>query len=107
VSKSFSRSRRSVLRGSVAGAAAALLAGVLPASKLRAADLPEVSEDDPTAKGLKYVADATKSARPDASQLCNNCRYYKGAASAAKAPCDLFPGKSVNGNGWCSAWMKK
>ena len=91
MSKSFSRSRRGVLRGSLAGAAAVLVAGVLPASKLRAADAPEVSEDDPAAKGLKYVADATKSGRPDASQFCHNCLYFKGAADAAKAPCDMFP----------------
>lgn len=103
----FSRSRRSVLRGSFAGAAAALLAGVLPAAQLRAADAPEVSEDDPTAKGLKYVADATKSERPDQSQFCHNCLYFKGASGASVGPCDIFPGKSVNGNGWCSAWMKK
>ena len=103
---SKSISRRSVLRGSVAGAAAALLAGALP-SQTRAADAPQVSEDDPTAKGLKYVADATKSARPDASQFCHNCRYFKAASGASTGPCDLFPGKSVNGNGWCSAWMKK
>jgi hypothetical protein len=103
VSNSFSSSRRSVLRGSVA----ALLAGALPAPQLRAADAPEVSEDDPTAKGLKYVADATKSERPDQTQFCHNCRYFKGAADAAKAPCDLFGGKAVNGKGWCSAWMKK
>jgi hypothetical protein len=107
VSNSFSKSRRSVLRGSLAGAAAALVAGVLPTSTLRAADAPEVSEDDPTAKGLKYVADATQSERQDSSQFCHNCRYFKGDAGAAKAPCDLFPGKAVNGNGWCSAWMKK
>lgn len=107
MSKSFSSSRRSVLRGSFAAAAAALLAAVLPASRARAADAPEVSEDDPTAKGLKYVADATKSERPDASQFCHNCRYFKGASGAGTGPCDIFPAKSVNGNGWCSAWMKK
>lgn len=106
MSKSFFSSRRNVLRGCAAGAAA-LLASALPASQLHAADAPEVSEDDPTAKGLKYVHDASKSERPDASQFCHNCLYFKGAADAGKAPCDLFPGKSVNGNGWCSAWMKK
>ena len=83
-----------------------LLAGVLP-SMGRAADAPEVSEDDPTAKGLKYVADASRAERPDASAFCHNCRYYKGAADAAKAPCELFGNKAVNGNGWCTAWMKK
>lgn len=96
-----------MLRGSVAAAAAALLAGALPASEARAADAPEVSEDDPTAKGLKYVADASKSERPDASQFCHNCRYFKGASGGSVGPCDIFPGKSVKGNGWCSAWMKK
>lgn len=107
MNKPFCSSRRNLLRGSVAGAAAALLASVLPCSAARAADAPEVSEDDPTAKGLKYVADATKSERPDASQFCHNCRYFKGAADAGAGPCDIFPGKSVKGNGWCSAWMKK
>jgi hypothetical protein len=96
-----------MLRSSFAGAAAAVLAGMLPASRGHAADPPEVSEDDPTAKGLKYVADATKSARTDMNAFCHNCRYFKGAADAPKAPCDLFGGKAVNGQGWCSAWMKK
>lgn len=107
MTKSFSSSRRSVVLSSLAGAAAALLAGALPASRTCAADAPEVSEDDPTAKGLKYVADATKSERKDMSAFCDNCRYFKGAAGAAKAPCDLFGGRAVNGKGWCSAWMKK
>jgi len=107
VSKSFSSSRRSVLRASVAGAAAALVAGVLPARRAHAAGAPEVTEDDPTAKALKYVGDATKSERSDESQFCHNCRYFKGAADAPTAPCDLFGGKAVKGGGWCSAWMKK
>jgi hypothetical protein len=107
VRKSFSASRRGILRGSIFGAAAAFLSTVLPASHAAAAEQPLVSEDDPTAKGLKYVHDATKSARPDATQLCNNCRYYKGAADAEQAPCDIFPGKSVKGKGWCNVWSKK
>lgn len=107
MTKSFSNSRRSVVLSSLAGAAAALLAGALPASRACAADAQEVSEDDPTAKGLKYVTDATKSERKDMSAFCNNCRYFKGAADAAKAPCDLFGGRAVNGKGWCTAWAKK
>jgi hypothetical protein len=107
VSRTFSKTRRSVLRGSVAAGAAALLAAALPASRSRAADLPEVSETDPTAKGLKYVADATKSERTDQSQFCHSCRYYKGTGATGKGPCDLFPGKSVNAEGWCAAYMKK
>lgn len=106
MSKAFFKTRRSVLRSAFGGAAAVLFAGV-PLSKGRAADAPEVSEDDPTAKGLKYVADATKSQRTDMSAFCHNCRYFKGAADAPKAPCDLFGAKVVSGNGWCSAWTKK
>jgi hypothetical protein len=89
------------------GAAAAFLTSLLPTSKVRAADPPQVSEDDPTAKGLKYVHDATQSVRPDATQFCHNCRYFKGKEGTPWAPCDIFPGKAVNANGWCSAWAKK
>jgi hypothetical protein len=107
VRKSFSASRRGILRGSIFGALAAFASGILPASRTRAAEQPLVSEDDPTAKGLKYVHDAAKSERPDPSQLCSNCRYFKGAADAEQAPCDIFPGKSVKGKGWCNVWSKK
>lgn len=63
--------------------------------------------DDPTAKSLKYVHDAVKSARPSADQFCNNCRYFRGAQTDEWAPCDLFPGKQVAGAGWCNVWAKK
>lgn len=105
--KSFFATRRSFLRGSLLGAGAVVLSGLLPAGKLRAADAPKVSEDDPVAQSLKYVHDATKSERPDDSQLCNNCQYFKGDASAEWAPCDIFPGKQVAGAGWCNVWAKK
>jgi hypothetical protein len=107
VKKPFSASRRGILRGSILGTAAAFVAGFAPLSKLRAAELPQVAEDDPAAKALKYVHDAAKSERPDAGQFCHNCRYFKGAADAAWAPCDILPGKAVNGKGWCNVWTKK
>lgn len=107
MSEPFSSSRRGLLQSSLAGAATALIAGTLPAFRAAAADAPEVSEDDPTAKALKYVADATRSERTDPTAFCHNCRYYKGAADSPKAPCELFGAKTVNANGWCTAWMKK
>jgi FtsP/CotA-like multicopper oxidase with cupredoxin domain len=101
-------SRRQFLRRSAAALAALL---VLPGAKAQAADaLPKLAEDDPTAKGLKYAHDASKvpaDTRKDSSQFCNNCRYFKGEANAASAPCDLFPGKAVDGKGWCTVWSKK
>lgn len=106
MSSPFSLSRRRVLQGSLLGAVTAFVAGTLPTST-RAADLPPVAEDDPLAVSLKYVHDATESERPDDSQFCHNCQYFRGAEGAEWGPCDIFPGKSVNANGWCNVWTKK
>ncbi|HLT90168.1 MAG TPA: high-potential iron-sulfur protein [Woeseiaceae bacterium] len=106
----FSPSRRRALRNSlvaVAGLAGLGALGVSPVTRVRAEDLPKVSEDDPTAQALAYTHDATTSARTDPNQFCNNCLYYKGTADDAWARCDLFPGKLVAGPGWCNAWTAK
>lgn len=78
-----------------------------PPTRLLAADLPHVTEDDPTAVALKYRHDAASSARPSADQFCHNCRYFKGTAQSQWERCDLFPGKSVNSGGWCNVWSLK
>ncbi|NVK56001.1 MAG: high-potential iron-sulfur protein [Alteromonadaceae bacterium] len=69
---------------------------------LRAQAQEHLSEDDATAKALKYVNKSTK----EGSQ-CSNCMYIQGEAGADWRPCAIFPGKQVNANGWCSAWVKK
>jgi len=75
---------------------------------VRAEDAPQISLDDPMAKALKYVNDATAAdGRVDATALCNNCMHYSGAADSEWGPCALFQGKQVNAKGWCSAWAKK
>ena len=69
--------------------------------------------DDPTAVALKYVEDATKAERADKmgvagkDQTCVNCQFVQGKDGDARRPCALFPGKSVNANGWCMSWTKK
>ena len=90
----------------VVGAAAV---AVLP-RPAREDDLPALAESDPTASALGYKDDATK---VDASkfpqhkpeQHCAVCNFYQG--TGARAPCSLFPGKSVAGPGWCSAFAPK
>jgi hypothetical protein len=84
----------------------------LPIDAARAADLPKLSEDDPTAKALGYRHDtnAVDQARfpnhkPD--QNCANCKLIQGEASGDWIRCQLFPGKLVNTNGWCAGWVKK
>ena len=73
---------------------------------------PKLSESDPQAVALGYKDDTTKvddkkypKHAPD--QKCSNCQLFQGKASDASAPCALFAGKLVAGNGWCSAWVKK
>lgn len=71
-----------------------------------------VSEKDPQAVALGYVADATKADKAKykqyaAGQHCANCALYQGKATDADGGCPLFGTKKVRGKGWCSAWAKK
>jgi len=99
-------SRRQLLRN-VALGTLLLPLGVAPFRSARAADLPLVASDDPTAKALKYTGDASKSADAKPGSKCANCALYQGAAGSAQGGCLLFPGKAVKSTGWCSSWTLK
>ncbi|MDO6461819.1 high-potential iron-sulfur protein [Granulosicoccaceae sp. 1_MG-2023] len=106
--KPMNKTRRSSLKLMLGG-----LAAIPVVAQVRVAHADEpVSETDPMAVALKYVADATKADRADkagvagADQFCHNCMQVK-ADSGEWRGCNLFPGKLVNENGWCSAWVKK
>jgi hypothetical protein len=76
------------------------------------AQAPMLAETDPQAVGLGYKADTTKVdaakyPKHKATQKCNNCALYKGAAGSAAGACQLFAGKQVAGAGWCSAYAPK
>jgi hypothetical protein len=100
-------SRRRFLKVAAGTTMAAVVVGGLPRFA-RAADLPALSETDPTAKALGYVEDASKTtdAKHKAGDACDNCQFYSGAASG-RGPCQLFPGKSVNAKGWCVSHTPK
>jgi hypothetical protein len=71
-----------------------------------------VSEKDPQAVALGYVADTAKAdnkkfPKHANDQKCTNCALYQGKATDAAGGCPLFAGKQVAGPGWCSAWAKK
>ena len=97
------------------GLAAAIPAGsVLVQHSASAQDLPQITEDDPAAKALLYVHDASKvdtanpmAARFEAGQDCSNCAQIQGDEGAEWRPCGIFPGKLVNNKGWCSVWAPK
>jgi High potential iron-sulfur protein len=77
-----------------------------------AAALTPLDPNDPVAKGVSFVNDASKvkaSENPTykAGQKCSNCAQYQGKASDATAGCNIFPGHSVPAAGWCKAWAQK
>jgi hypothetical protein len=105
-----SMSRRDALKGFVllCGAAGALS----PGREARAAELPHLSTEDPTAKALGYHEDAKKVDAKKfptyaAGQMCSTCMQFQGKAGDAYSGCNIFAGKAVNANGWCQVWVKK
>ncbi|HRY15076.1 MAG: high-potential iron-sulfur protein [Candidatus Competibacteraceae bacterium] len=99
-------SRRRFIKLTAIGLAAAPFANALLNGTARAADM--VSESDPQASALGYVADATKSdKRTDTTAACHSCGLYTGKEGEASGPCAIFQGKLVAANGWCTAWVKK
>jgi High potential iron-sulfur protein len=87
-------------------AGAALLAGRNASAQAM------VTEQDPQAVALGYVADAAKADKAKyknyaAGQTCANCQLFQGKAGDADGLCPLFAGKKVAAKGWCSAYAKK
>lgn len=108
MSQSFSR--RDALKGLalVVGAAGALRS----IQEARADALPHLDPADPTAQALGYhdsskSVDAKAFPTHQANQVCNNCMQLQGNAADAYRPCNIFPGKLVNANGWCKVWVAK
>lgn len=101
--------RRKFLQLSAVAAAGCF---VQPGREARAGDLPQLTEDDPMAQAMKYTHDAStvdpaSRNNPAADQNCANCALVQGADGDAWRPCQIFPGKAVNANGWCSVWAPK
>jgi hypothetical protein len=96
----------------ILGTLAAVPAASLLVRRAMAQELPHLTEDDPSAKALMYHGDATKAMRvdkagvPAAEQFCHNCMFLE-AAEGQWRPCQLFPGKAVNADGWCITWTPK
>lgn len=72
-------------------------------SSARAAALPDLSEQDPAAKAVHYVEEASRAKQAPAGAQCSNCSIYTALGDTAGS-CTLFKNKSVKAAGWCSAW---
>lgn len=93
----------------LAGVVAAPFLGLAGTRVAAAADKPKLGLDDPQARALKYVHDASKASDNPAFQEganCANCLQWTGG-DAEWGGCNIFPGKLVNRNGWCTAWAKQ
>jgi hypothetical protein len=100
MTQSMNAGRRRVLRELAAGLS---LAGIA-ARSAHGAELPLLSEQDPAAKAVAYVADASRANSATSGAMCSNCSVYGGAEGAAQGTCTLFPGKLVKAAGWCKSW---
>jgi High potential iron-sulfur protein len=104
-------SRRAIVKsGLIAGAL--IPAATLVSYSANAVALPPLDPNDPTAKALGFVADASKvdtaansSYKPN--QKCSTCAQFQGKATDAAAACNIFAGKSVPAAGWCKVWVQK
>jgi len=102
--------RRDVLKGALIGVAAVPVTALL--GRAHAAAGP-VDPNEPQAKSLGYVADATKvdaKANPNykPGQLCANClQVPKGKEGGAEVPCNIFAGRAVSAKGWCKVYVKR
>lgn len=104
-------SRRSIVKGGlIAGAlvpALGLIGGTADAAAMTPLDV-----NDPTAKALGFVTDASKvdtKSNPTykPGQKCSTCAQYQGKPSDATGGCNIFVGHSVPSGGWCKTWAAK
>lgn len=95
------KDRRQFLTLVCAGCTAIPL-GILINTTANAQDEPQLDESDPQAQALGYVHQSATD-----GQTCSNCQLYQGEAGSEWGPCAIFPGKSVNANGWCKSWIEQ
>jgi hypothetical protein len=103
--------RRKVLRSALAGLVALPAAG-LAQRALAQGTPPKLDEKDSLAVAMGYVHDAKKVDPNKVPQykkgsLCSNCLQMTGKEGDEWRPCNIFPGKVVNANGWCKVWVAK
>jgi High potential iron-sulfur protein len=108
---SDSITRRDALKG-LTVAAGALLAANAAHRAVADAGPPHLLPTDANALALAYHEDSSKvdvkafpNYKPD--QKCSTCLQLQGKVGDPWRPCNIFPGKLVNANGWCRVYVKK
>jgi len=105
-------SRREALKNLAVGAGTLLAVSRAGLAAADAGALPHLTATDPVAVALSYhesakTVEAAKFPTFKPEQKCSTCLQLKGNAGDTWRPCNLFPGKLVNAEGWCKAYVKK
>jgi hypothetical protein len=103
--------RRTVLKNALAGLAALPAAGLVGEAAAQGSP-PRLDEKDTLAVAMGYVhdakkVDANKTPQYKPGSTCANCLQLTGKPGDEWRPCNIFPGKLVNANGWCKVWVPK
>ena len=102
--------RRDVLKGALIGVAAVPVTAILGRAEAASG---RVDPNEPQAKSLGYVEDATKvdpKANPNfkPGQICANCLQAPTAKPGmTEVPCNIFAQRNVAANGWCKVYVKR
>ena len=97
--------RRRFLGMSAGALGATQLANLLVAGPALAQE--EVDPADPLATALGYVHDGAESARVVDEDRCGVCLQFTAEETDEWGACNIFGGKLVNGQGWCTAYVPK
>jgi hypothetical protein len=103
--------RRDLLKGALIGVATVPVSALL--NRANAAATGKVDPNEPQAKSLGYVTDATTvdaKANPNykPGQHCANClQVPAGKDTGPEIPCNIFAGRLVDANGWCKVYVKR
>lgn len=100
-------SRRRFLRSSAQAGVGTLALGLFAAGAVATAKPAKVSENGAFARQLHYLEDASqeKVSAYKKGQTCANCLFYKGKQGSQWGPCQIFGGRLVNANGWCTLYQ--
>jgi hypothetical protein len=103
--------RRTLLKNALVGLAALPAAGLVRDAAAQGS-APHLDEKDSLAVAMGYVHDAKKLDPNKVPQYkpgtkCSNCVQLVGKEGEQWRPCNLFPGKLVNADGWCKVWVLK
>lgn len=98
--------RRRLMKMTFVGMVAVPVNKLLLQGTAYAETLPHLSEEDSSARALNYVHDTGSLNHPKfkAGRMCKNCNLIQGGEGEWRR-CSIFPGKAVNQNGWCIAWV--